>query len=168
MSVADELGDRMGTLLSIILTFAALKIVSAEKLPKIGYLTILDQFMLGTFFMACLVAFQTMANRYLWVALKDKVLCEKFDYVATCVYLGANIIMMICLYVIFKIEVRAQQRRSIDNLVTELNWNLETNTMDTKLSVTDGTTSGSEMDELEVVRHRGSIQDGSQKVQTIV
>lgn len=47
---AEELADRLSVTLTLVLTSVAFKYMVAQELPKISYLTLLDKYILMSFF----------------------------------------------------------------------------------------------------------------------
>ena len=61
----EDIADRLGNSLALLLTFAAFKITLAGDIPKVGYLTQLDKYLLASFFLSTCVGIEALVVQLL-------------------------------------------------------------------------------------------------------
>lgn len=80
-----EYADRYANLLTLFLTLVAFKLVVADTLPKVTYLTVLDRFMLMGFFILFATAIESMT---LFMMYKDDPVADDHDLIFQAIYAG--------------------------------------------------------------------------------
>lgn len=79
---AEDLADRLSVTITLLLTLTAYKIVAANSVPDVPYLTLLDKYVVGCYLFSALIAGQNGAAS---VLLTDD---EQFNLISGLVLLG--------------------------------------------------------------------------------
>jgi hypothetical protein len=102
----DDLGGRMGNNLALLLTFAAFKITLAGDVPKVGYLTQLDKYLLTSFILTSCLGFESMSVYFLSIHGVSRSLLRTVDTIT-----GVAYVFLMCLahYPLF--DLRKERKR---------------------------------------------------------
>jgi len=100
MLPADELNDRMNMTLIIVLTYSAFKMVVANSVPAVGYMTLLDMLVMGGFLLGACGGIVTL---FLNTFALDSETSDLVDYWVVVVEI--NIWVVLHLWVFYRSEV---------------------------------------------------------------
>eukprot|EP01083_Nonionella_stella_P313733 1127500_1 len=113
----EQLGERLGLLITLILTSVAWSIVIQDKLPNVAYLTFIDKYILASYLFLICVMIESV-----WVStIDDEEKRENVDillfYIAACLW----IIFMAIVWIVYAYKLRQKEERKLFYCSDEIN-----------------------------------------------
>jgi len=112
----DDIGERLSSILTLVLATVAFKLVIANDTPNISYLTVLDIYTLFTVVFICMIGIAFSIMHGFHKNDMDKDLCERVDIWALIVFASIWVVvnMWFCRKVIMLVRSRKEKVRAID------------------------------------------------------